>query len=145
MYKNNCENKNFHTNTNTHNIKDISDFVATHMLPRQAHWPISGENAARHSSGGHTNAILKNPQAYQPFDPKDVGKEITFIFGPLSGSNHAQSIIKNQGYICNNDEKIAVTEFIKDYFKASIVLELNGNIESKILGLTMEAKEYFFN
>ena len=37
------------------------------------------------------------------------------------------------------------TEFIKDYFKASIVLELNGNIESKILGLTMEAKEYFFN
>jgi 2-isopropylmalate synthase len=112
----NSENKLFHTNTNTHNIKDISDFVATHMLPRQAHWPISGENAARHSSGGHTNAILKNPQAYQPFDPKEVGKEITFIFGPLSGSNHAQSIINDQGYICNNDEKVVVTEFIKDYF-----------------------------
>ncbi len=113
---NNSENKNFHTNTNAHNIKDISDFVATHMLPRQAHWPISGENAARHSSGGHTNAILKNPQAYQPFDPKEVGKEITFIFGPLSGSNHAQSIIKDHGYICNSDEKIAVTQYIKDYF-----------------------------
>jgi 2-isopropylmalate synthase len=112
----NCENNFFHTNTKTHNIKDISDFVATHMLPRQAHWPISGENAARHTSGGHTNAILKNPQAYQPFDPKEVGKEITFIFGPLSGSNHAQSIINDQGYICNNDEKVVVTEFIKDYF-----------------------------
>jgi len=113
---NNSENKNFHTNTNAHNIKDISDFVATHMLPRQAHWPISGENAARHSSGGHTNAILKNPQAYQPFDPKEVGKEITFVFGPLSGSNHAQSIIKDHGYVCDNHEKIAVTQFIKDYF-----------------------------
>ena len=112
----NSEDNFFHTNTNTHNIKDISDFVATHMLPRQAHWPISGENAARHSSGGHTNAILKNPQAYQPFDPKEVGKEITFIFGPLSGSNHAQSIINDQGYTCNNDEKVEVTQFIKDYF-----------------------------
>lgn len=112
----NSENNFYHTNTNTHNIKDISDFVATHMLPRQAHWPISGENAARHSSGGHTNAILKNPQAYQPFDPKEVGKEITFIFGPLSGSNHAQSIIKDHGYVCKNNEKTAVTQFIKDYF-----------------------------
>ncbi|MCF6319620.1 MAG: 2-isopropylmalate synthase, partial [Proteobacteria bacterium] len=113
---NNSENKNYHTNTKTHNIKQISDFVATYMLPRQAHWPISGENAARHSSGGHTNAILKNPQAYQPFDPKEVGKEITFIFGPLSGSNHAQSIITDHGYTCGNDEKTAVTQFIKDYF-----------------------------
>jgi len=112
----NCENNFFHTNTKTHNIRDISDFVANHMLPRQAHWPISGENAARHSSGGHTNAILKNPQAYQPFDPKEVGKEITFIFGPLSGSNHAQSIINNQGYVCENEEKTAITQFIKDYF-----------------------------
>lgn len=113
---NNSVNKNFHTNTKSHQIKNISDFVAKYMLPRQAHWPISGENAARHSSGGHTNAILKNPQAYQPFDPKEVGKEITFIFGPLSGSNHAQSIIKDHGYICENEEKFAVTQFIKDYF-----------------------------
>ncbi len=113
---NNSTNQNYHTTTKTHGIKDISDFVATHMLPRQAHWPISGENAARHSSGGHTNAILKNPQAYQPFDPKDVGKEITFIFGPLSGSNHAQSIIQEHGYVCDNNEKITLTQFIKDYF-----------------------------
>jgi len=113
---NNSANKNFHTTTHSHHIKDISDFVATHMLPRQAHWPISGENAARHSSGGHTNAILKNPQAYQPFDPKEVGKEISFIFGPLSGSNHAQSIIKEHGYLCESSEKIEITQFIKNYF-----------------------------
>ncbi len=113
---NNSQGKNFHTTTQTAYIKDISDFVATHMLPRQAHWPISGENAARHTSGGHTNAILKNPQAYQPFDPKEVGKEISFVFGPLSGSNHAQSIIKEHGYRCENSEKIEVTQFIKDYF-----------------------------
>jgi 2-isopropylmalate synthase len=114
-YKNSLA-KNFHSNARTQNIKDISDFVATHMLPRQAHWPISGENAARHSSGGHTNAILKNPQAYQPFNPQEVGQEISFVFGPLSGSNHAQSIIKDHGYCCENSEKIAITQYIKDYF-----------------------------
>jgi len=114
--QNNCTEQNYYTNTNTQCIKDISDFVATHMLPRQAHWPISGDNAAKHSSGGHTNAILKNPQAYQPFNPKDVGKEITFVFGPLSGSNHAQSIINDHGYDCTNAEKTEVTQFIKDYF-----------------------------
>ncbi len=113
---NNCENKNYHTTAKTQNIKAISDFVATHMLPRQAHWPISGENAARHTSGGHTNAILKNPQAYQPFDPKEVGKEISFVFGPLSGSNHAQSIIHKHGYQCSNEEKTTVTQYIKDYY-----------------------------
>lgn len=114
--QNNSTKQNYHTNTKAQSIKDISDFVATHMLPRQAHWPISGENAAKHSSGGHTNAILKNPQAYQPFNPQDVGQEITFVFGPLSGSNHAQSIINEHGYVCNNAEKIKITQYIKDYF-----------------------------
>lgn len=114
--QNNCTGQNFHTNTHSQSIKDISDFVANHMLPRQAHWPISGENAARHSSGGHTNAILKNPQAYQPFNPHEVGQKITFVFGPLSGSNHAQSIIKEHGYVCSNEEKITITQSIKDYF-----------------------------
>ncbi len=35
------------------------------MLPRQPHSPITGRNAASHTSGGHINAILKNPLAYE--------------------------------------------------------------------------------
>jgi 2-isopropylmalate synthase len=83
---------------------------------RQAHWPVSGDNAARHSSGGHTNAILKNPLAYQPYDPKEIGKEITFTFGPLSGGNHAKSIIEGFGYACSDTEKASVAQFIKDTY-----------------------------
>ena len=112
----NYTNKNYYTSSHSQSIKDISDFVALNMLPRQAHWPISGDNAAKHSSGGHTNAILKNPQAYQPFNPNEVGQKITFVFGPLSGSNHAQSIINEHGYSCSNDEKIMITQFIKDFY-----------------------------
>jgi 2-isopropylmalate synthase len=85
------------------------------MLPRQPHWPISGDNAAKHSSGGHTNAILKNADVYQPFKPSDVGQSISFVFGPLSGSNHAQSIIQKHGYICAHSERQQIMQFIKDF------------------------------
>ncbi len=104
----------YHCEANLDVIQEISDFVDSHMLPRQPHWPVTGENAARHSSGGHTNAILKNPMAYQPFDPRQIGKNITFAFGPLSGGNHARSIIESHGFICADDEKAQIAQFIKD-------------------------------
>ena len=106
----------FYTTIDTSKLQLISDFVSTHMLPRQPHWPISGDNAAKHSAGGHTNAILKNPLAYQPFDPQTIGKTIDFSFGPFSGSNHAQSIIENFGYVCTDSEKTEISQFIKDSY-----------------------------
>lgn len=107
----------FHTGVNLDQIQNLSNFVAVHMLPRQPHWPITGENAAKHSSGGHTNAILHNPLAYQPFDPREVGKEISFVFGPLSGGNHAKSIIEGAGYRCSDSEKAAIAQFIKTFYE----------------------------
>ncbi len=95
---------------------EISNFVKTNMLPRQPHLPIVGDNAVRHSSGGHTNAILNDPLSYQPFDPKIIGREISIIFGPLSGGNHAKSIIEERGFICDDAEKAQVTQFIKDMY-----------------------------
>ncbi len=106
-----------HTNIETSKIQEVCDFVSNNMLPRQPHWPVSGDNAAKHSSGGHTNAIIKNPLAYQPFDPNEIGKEITFLFGPLSGGNHARSIIEQSGYKCEESEKAELAQFIKDYYK----------------------------
>jgi 2-isopropylmalate synthase len=106
----------FSTHINIDMLQTISDFVSQYMLIRQPHWPITGENAARHSSGGHTNAIIKNPLAYQPFDPRDVGKEISFLFGPLSGGNHAKTIIMQCGYTCEEHEKAAIAQCIKDYY-----------------------------
>lgn len=107
----------YYTDINTEYLKELSDFVAKWMLPRQPHWPISGANSARHSSGGHTNAVLKNPLAYQPYDPKEVGQEISLIFGPLSGGNHAKSIIEGNGYVCTDEEKAAIASYIKEVYK----------------------------
>jgi 2-isopropylmalate synthase len=111
-----AEDERFHTNIATEHLQTISDFVNKHMLPRQPHWPVCGENAVKHSSGGHTNAILKNPLAYQPFDPGEVGRNISLLFGPLSGGNHAKSIIENAGYFCRDDEKAEIAQFIKDCY-----------------------------
>ena len=110
----NC--KQFFTAINTKMLKAISDFVGQHMLIRQPHWPITGENAMKHSSGGHTNAMLKNPLSYQPFDPAEIGGEISFLFGPSSGGNHAKAIIEKFGQACSDNEKSSVAQYIKNYY-----------------------------
>jgi len=107
----------YYTNVDVSRLQETCDFIDTHMLKRQAHWPISGTNAAKHSSGGHTNAILKNPLAYQPFDPNEIGKEISFLFGPLSGGNHAKSIIEAAGFRCDEAEKTDIALYIKELYK----------------------------
>ncbi|PHQ79796.1 MAG: 2-isopropylmalate synthase [Coxiella sp. (in: Bacteria)] len=106
-----------HTDCDTTKLKQISNFVAKHMMMRQPNYPIVGLNSARHSSGGHTNAVLNDPLAYQPFVPSDVGSEVSMIFGPLSGGNHAKAIIVAAGFICEDDDKAAVAQHIKELYK----------------------------
>jgi 2-isopropylmalate synthase len=104
------------TDINMTMLQSLSDFLHANVLPRQPHWPITGDNSAKHTSGGHINAILNNPLAYQPFDPKDVGKEVTFVFGPMSGGNHAKAVIELFGYRCEDDEKAQIAQYIKDVY-----------------------------
>lgn len=104
----------FFTSIDISKLESHCAFVAQHMLPMQPHWPIVGSNAARHSSGGHTNAILKNPLIYQPYDPAMVGKSISLTFGPLSGSNHARDILARKGINLPSQEKTSFTQFVKD-------------------------------
>lgn len=107
----------FWTGIDVSRLQAASDFVRRHMLPRQPHWPITGDNASKHSSGGHTNAILRNPLAYQPFDPRTIGREISIVFGPLSGGNHAKALIEARGYRCDDAEKAVIAQHIKTIYK----------------------------
>ncbi|PWT94387.1 MAG: 2-isopropylmalate synthase [Candidatus Melainabacteria bacterium] len=116
--QNGQDQKPYYTTIATEYLQSISDYVSINMLPRQPHSPVCGDNAAKHSSGGHTNAVLKNPLAYQPFDPREIGKDISLLFGPMSGGNHAKSIIEKSGYVCDDSEKAEIAQFIKDRYKA---------------------------
>jgi 2-isopropylmalate synthase len=106
----------YYTNIDIAHLQETSNFIAQKMLPRQPHTPIIGDNAARHTSGGHTNAVLRNPLAYQPFDPASIGSEISFVFGPLSGGNHAKQTIEAYGYKCDASEKAVIAQAIKDHY-----------------------------
>jgi 2-isopropylmalate synthase len=107
----------YFTDCDTKRLQAISNFIAKYMMIRQSNSPIVGLNAARHSSGGHTNAVLNDPLAYQPFHPHDVGSEVTLVFGPMSGGNHAKAIVEEAGFICEDSDKAAVAQHIKDLFK----------------------------
>ena len=119
----------FHTQIDMSPIKAASDFIAEKMLPRQPHFPIVGDNAAQHSSGGHINALLKNPRVYQPYDPEQIGNKVRFAFGPLSGSNYAKTIIEKYGYECGEHEKVEIAQSIKDYYSD----RRKGNTEEELI------------
>lgn len=106
--------KQYFTNINMEKLVVISNFVSQNMMARQKNWPITGDNIAMHSSGGHTNAILKNPEAYQPFAPELVGKQIEFLFGPFSGSNHLQNILQKYDIVLPDKNKAKITQALKD-------------------------------
>jgi len=113
----------FYTGVDTRQLGAISDFVHENMLPRQPHSPITGENASTHSSGGHTNAILNNVTAYQPFHPEEVGKKVKLIFGHSSGGSHAREIIKSTGIDCSHRDKAhfaRFAQFVKNKYQNQI-------------------------
>ena len=101
----------------TEYLQEISDFIWKNMLKKQVNFPITWENSAKHTSWWHTNAILKNPLVYQPFDPKKVWNKISFVFWPLSWGNHAKNVIENSWYKCEDFEKAEIAQFIKNFYK----------------------------
>lgn len=108
--------KNLFTWINIKYLKQASDFIDRFMMKRQANLPIIWDNASKHTSWGHTNAVLNNPLAYQPFDPVEVGWAISLIFGPLSWGSHAKSVIEARGFKCEDSEKAEIAQFIKDKY-----------------------------
>ena len=94
-------------------ILSVSQLVSKLMLPVQPNYPIVWDNAMKHTAGGHANAILKNPEVYQPFTPTLVGWEISLVYGPNSGGNLAINILKENWYDCRNINKRGLDGFLK--------------------------------
>jgi len=78
----------------------------------QPHKPIVGTNSFSHESGIHVNGVLKNPNTYEPFDPKLVGQERRIILGKHSG----KSSIK---YEFGSDVSEGMVAFILDIVKSA--------------------------
>jgi len=69
--------------------------------------PIVGKTAFSHESGIHGAAVLKDPQTYQPFDPKILGRKgARLVVGRHSGSAVIKHIMERAGVILD-DERTA--------------------------------------
>lgn len=67
--------------------------------------PVVGKSAFLHESGIHCAALLKNPLAYQPFLPAEVGRgNYELVIGKHSGSASLQHFFTSRGIsISRND------------------------------------------
>ncbi|MFA5008689.1 MAG: 2-isopropylmalate synthase [Candidatus Omnitrophota bacterium] len=89
----------FYNNINTKELcrtsKTVSTLTGFVVPPNKA---IVGDNAFRHESGIHQDAVLKKRTTYEIIDPKDVGMEKGgLILGKHSGRHALIARLKNLG------------------------------------------------
>lgn len=75
--------------------------------------PLTGSNAFLHESGIHCAALLKDPLAYQPFDPESLGRKgFEFALGAYSGSRSIRHILKKAGIEISTDQALRLKDIL---------------------------------
>lgn len=70
--------------------------------PRKA---VLGTEVTEHESGIHTAAMLREPSAFEPFDPGTFGGERRLLFGAGTGTTGASTLLSRAG-IEPTDERV---------------------------------------
>jgi homocitrate synthase NifV len=77
--------------------------------------PITGETVFNHESGIHCAAILKNTQAYQPFDPARVGREkMQLVVGKHSGTSVLKHLMAQAGVALTSETAKRLLDTVRD-------------------------------
>lgn len=75
-------------------------------VPLDPTTPVIGEAVHRHESGLHTAAMLRDPTAYEGFDPTRYGADRHLLFGHGTGSGAVRAMLADAG-IEPTDDTIA--------------------------------------
>ncbi len=59
--------------------------------------PIVGDMCFTHESGTHCHALLREPQAYEPFAPESIGRSRRLALGSHSGSTGIRHLLHQAG------------------------------------------------
>lgn len=83
----------------------LSAMVA-HASGRAIPWQKSvvGAGAFTHEAGIHVDGLLKHPDNYQGFDPREVGQQHRIVLGKHSGSRAVQLVYAEQGVTLDERE-----------------------------------------
>ena len=76
--------------------------------------PIVGEMAFTHESGIHCHALLRNPDAYQPFAPACVGRRIRIAMGTHSGRKALQHLLHQAGIDASTGQIGALQSLLRE-------------------------------
>jgi 2-isopropylmalate synthase len=99
--------------------------------------PIVGATAYKHKAGTHLAAILRNPAAYEPIEPKVVGNRRRIVFGELAGKNGAAYLMSLLGLEQNDEHAKAVAAGLKNLRMGDLLeIPLDDRLERKIINDT---------
>lgn len=77
------------------------------------HAPVVGLNAFRHESGIHVDGLLKNSLTYKAIDPKEVGRESSFVLGKHTGIQTILHLMRQRGYEAKEEELREILQRVK--------------------------------
>lgn len=98
----------------TQRLRELSEYVAKASGCNVPPWKaIVGDNAFAHESGIHAHGILQNPSTYEPFDPKEVGRERTLVVGKHSGRHLLINLLQQHGVDLTREESQSVLDSVR--------------------------------
>ena len=66
--------------------------------------PVSGKLVFSHESGIHCRSLKENPLSYQPFNPKEIGRETELIIGKHSGIGTIKEALEKRNIFLPKEE-----------------------------------------
>ena len=96
--------------------------------------PIVGSSAYKHKAGTHLAAVLKNPAAYEPINPREIGQKRRIVFGELAGKAGAEYLMSLLGLEKNNSSAKNIAAGLKNLRMGDLLeVPLEDKIERKII------------
>ena len=124
-------------NINSKALKSLIKTVSSASHRRvDTNLPIVGKNIFSHESGIHVNGMMKSKNAYEPFNPEELGLKRSFPIGKHSGSSTLIYHLKSIGIepniqivqkllpkireIVTNRKKVLSTNELKELYLCSL-------------------------
>ncbi|MBI2306938.1 MAG: homocitrate synthase [Rhodocyclales bacterium] len=94
----------------------LSHTVA-HASGRAVPWqkPIVGAGAFTHEAGIHVDGLLKHPDTYQGFDPREVGQAHRIVLGKHSGAGAVAAVCAEAGIALADDDAARLLPLIRAF------------------------------
>ena len=96
--------------------------------------PLVGSSAYKHKAGTHLAAVLRNPSAYEPINPRAVGNRRRIVFGELAGKTGAEYLMSLFGMKKDANNAKNIASGLKNLRMGDLLdIPLEDKIERKII------------